>query len=129
MPSFRGVHATLPASDFDRAKAWYASHLGLSPDEEGVQGAYYTVGTSRLLLYPSTFAGTNGATAASFEVESIDAAVAELRGNGVTFEEYDIPGIPMSGGIATVENDGRTMKSAWFRDSEGNILALLQDGR
>jgi catechol 2,3-dioxygenase-like lactoylglutathione lyase family enzyme len=127
MPNFKGVHATLPASDFERAKAWYASHLGLSPDEEGVQGAYYTVGASRLLLYPSTYAGTNGATAASFEVANMEAAVAELRASGVVFEEYDIPGIPMSGGIATVENDGRTMKSAWFKDSEGNILALVAD--
>jgi len=128
MPTFKGVHATLPASDFERAKAWYASHLGLTPDEDSAMGAYYTVGASRLMLYPSTFAGTNGATAASFEVEDIEGVVGELRANGVTFEEYDMPGIPMTGGIATVETDGRTLKSAWFRDSEGNIVAVVAQG-
>lgn len=124
MPNFKDAHATLPASDLDRAKNWYADKLGLKPSEEGDVGAYYDVGSSRFLLYPSQFAGTNQATAASFEVDDIEAAVAELRQNGVTFEEYDIPGVKTENGIATFEAMGRTVQSAWFKDSEGNILAI-----
>ena len=106
MPSFKGVHPTLPASDFERAKAWYASHLGLTPDEDSPSGAYYTVGATQLMIYPSSFAGTNGATAASFEVSDIESAVAELRANGVGFEEYDLPNMPMENGIVTIDVNG-----------------------
>jgi hypothetical protein len=63
-------------------------------------------------------------TVASFKVENIEAHVKELRAKGVKFEEYDIPamGIKTVGGIAAM---GKT-KSAWFKDTEGNILALDQ---
>ncbi len=57
-------------------------------------------------------------------MEDIEATVDELKGRGVTFEEYDLPGVKTEGGIATFEMEGRTIKSAWFKDSEGNILAL-----
>lgn len=120
------LRATLPATDFERAKSWYADKLDLKPAEETEAGAYYDVGSTRFLLYQSQFAGTNQATAAAFDVEDIEAAVAELRERGVTFEEYDLPGVKTEGGIATFEAEGRVIKSAWFKDSEGNILAVTQ---
>ena len=78
--------------------------------------------TSGFLVYPSEFAGTNQATAMGFAVTDFDAAAAELRANGVVFEEYD-----MGEDFRTVDGvvtspDGR--KAAWFKDSEGNILAI-----
>lgn len=114
------LRATLPASDFDRAKAWYRDKLGLEPSEEREDGAIYTTGDSEFLLYPSTFAGTNQATAAGWTVEDFDAAMAHLRDSGVVFEEYDFPGFKTVDGVADL--DGQ--KGAWFKDSEGNILAI-----
>lgn len=118
------LHATLPAADMGRAKAWYADKLGLEPVEEddaGGGGAWYETGGMRFLLYQSAFAGTNQATAACFSVEDFDGAVESMRGRGVAFEEYDMGEIKTVDGVLTLP-DGQ--KAAWFKDSEGNILAI-----
>lgn len=117
------LHATLPASDFARAKAWYAEKLDLLPFAEDDQpgGAWYESGGVRFLLYQSTFAGTNRATAASFAVDDFEAAVAFLRDRGVTFEEYDFGDFKTENGVLTLP-DGN--QGAWFQDSEGNVLAI-----
>lgn len=124
MVAFKAAHATVPAADMERAMAWYADKLGLKPTEAEEVGAYYDVGPSRILLYPSQSAGTNQATAMSFEVDDIESAVAELKTNGVVFEDYDIPGVETKDNVATFEAQGRLISAAWFKDSEGNILAV-----
>ena len=124
MVDYKTANATVAASDMERAMSWYADKLGLKPAEGGEDGAYYKAGSSRFLLYPSQFAGTNQATAMSFEVDDIETAVAELKANGVTFEDYDLPGVETEDQIASFEFEGRVIKSAWFKDSEGNILAI-----
>lgn len=114
--------ATLPASDLERARRWYAEKLGMEPSQEGEEGLGYEAGKGTgFLLYPSSFAGTNQATAMGWRVIDFDAEMAELRRRGVQFEEYDLPGMKTEDGVATLP-DGT--KGAWFRDSEGNILAL-----
>jgi predicted enzyme related to lactoylglutathione lyase len=120
----KSIEAALPASDFERAKTWYAERLGLTPVEEDPGGASYRVGATRFLLYPSQFAGTNKATSAGFAVDDVEETVAELRQRGVTFEEYDFPGLKTVNGIATLETGRGTTKAAWFKDSEGNILSV-----
>jgi catechol 2,3-dioxygenase-like lactoylglutathione lyase family enzyme len=120
----KSVEATLPASDFERAKAWYAQRLGLRPVREDQGGAWYHVGATRFFLYPSRFAGTNQATSAGFTVDDVDETVAELRRQGVTFEEYDLPGLKTENGVATLQTGQGTTKAAWFKDSEGNILSV-----
>ncbi len=117
------LHATIPASDYERAKTWYQEKLGLRPVEEDPQGqgAWYETGGMRFLLYPSAFAGTNQATAASFSVEDFDAAFDFLTSRGVTFEEYDFEEAKTEAGVMTLP-DGS--KASWFKDSEGNILAV-----
>ena len=118
------LRPALPASDIVRAKKWYADKLGLEPkSEDQFGGVRYETGGSEFLVYPSEFAGTNQATAAGFTVEDFDEVIADLRSRGVQFEEVDFGemGKTVDGVVATP--DGR-MKSAWFRDSEGNILAL-----
>ena len=84
----------------------------------------YRAGDARVFVYPSEFVGTNQATAATFQGGDIDAAVAELRGKGVTFEEYDLPEVKTENGIAQLGSD----RGAWFKDPDGNILALIQQG-
>ena len=114
------VHATLPASDLDRARAWYRDKLGLTPAREDEVGLWYEFAGSRLLLYQSSYAGTSQSTAAEWLVEDIEAVAQELRGRGVVFEEYDLPGLKTDNGL-TMIGDHRT---GWFKDSEGNILSL-----
>jgi catechol 2,3-dioxygenase-like lactoylglutathione lyase family enzyme len=115
--------AVLPAADIDRAKAWYRTHLGLDPAQVmGDGSAIYETGGVQFMLYASEFAGTNQATAAGFMVDDFDAAIAELRGNGVTFEDYDY-GDDMRT-VDGVMTDPEGFKAAWFKDSEGNILSV-----
>ena len=116
------VHATVPVSDYEAAKVWYRHHLGIEPYREAWDGAWYRIGGSHLLLYPTTFAGTNRATTAEFDVDDVPAAVSALRERGVVFEDYDFPELKTVDGILDVEGQ----RSAWFKDLDGNILALTE---
>ncbi len=118
MPMIKEAAATLPVSDVEAARSFYTETLGLEFLEENPGGMYLQAGSSRIFVYPSEFAGTNQATAVGFDVDDIAAAVAELRGKGVTFEEYDVPGLKTENGIAELEGE----KAAWFKDPSGNIL-------
>jgi catechol 2,3-dioxygenase-like lactoylglutathione lyase family enzyme len=123
MANFTEAEATLPAADIARARAFYEQTLGLEVEEENPGGVMFKVGTSHLLVYPSEFAGSNKATAANLEVEDIRAAVADLRGKGITFEQYDFPGLKTDeDGIADLGGE----LGAWFVDPEGNIIAVGQ---
>ncbi|MBI4259079.1 MAG: VOC family protein [Actinobacteria bacterium] len=116
------VAATLAVSDIDRARRFYEDVLGFSVYREDPNGIVYEVpgAGANLFIYPSQFAGTNQATAATFEVQDIEATVATLREKGVAFEEYDFPGLKTEEGIATLGPE----KAAWFKDPDGNILAV-----
>jgi catechol 2,3-dioxygenase-like lactoylglutathione lyase family enzyme len=122
MPSFTRAAATLPITDLARARAFYENTLGLVAQEENEGGILYGVGSSQMFVYPSQFAGTNQATAATLEVSDLETTVGELRNAGVTFEEYDFPELKTENGIAELEGD----RGAWFKDPDGNILALIQ---
>ena len=118
------LHASIPASDYERAKTWYQEKIGLRPVEEDPQGrgAWYETGGVRFLLYRSAFAGTNQATAATFIVEDFDATFDFLKSRGVTFEKYDpFEDIKSEDGVMTLP-DGS--KASFFKDSEGNILEI-----
>jgi len=120
------IYAYLPATDVARARAFYEGKLGFRPSEEIAGGVAYTFANGTgCFLYPSPNAGTNRASQAFWRVENIEREVADLRSRGVTFEEYDMPGMKTVNGIATA---GGAM-SAWFKDTEGNILAIVQDVR
>ena len=113
----------LAVDDLDRAVAFYRDSPGLDVQATGDPGFTYLSGGSGtgIILYESTF--KRGETpVASFLVEDIQRAVDERRGRGVVFEEYDFPGLKTENGIATSGN----MKSAWFKDSEGNNIAVSE---
>jgi catechol 2,3-dioxygenase-like lactoylglutathione lyase family enzyme len=113
----------LPASDVARARRFYEDQVGLVPRAETQGGVVYECGGgSWVFLYPSGGAGTSQASQAFWQVTDVEAEVAELRARGVVFEEYDYPGLKTVNGIA---HAGDT-KAAWFKDTEGNILALIQ---
>lgn len=123
----------LPAQDLDRARAFYSEKLGLEPVEEREGGLLYRCGGSEFALFESAGAASGDHTQMGFEVEDIEAVVAELRGRGVAFEEYDFPGLTTVDGIAEIEGNypskGKGERGAWFRDSEGNMLGLGQPVR
>jgi len=73
-------------------------------------------------LYPTQNAGTSKASQAYWQVQDIEREVAELKKRGVKFEEYDLPAMKTVNGIFT----GGGARAAWFKDSEGNILAVIQ---
>jgi catechol 2,3-dioxygenase-like lactoylglutathione lyase family enzyme len=120
----RRTAAMVPASDIERAKTWYAETLGLKPDFEDPSGVQYmTGGSTEFWVYPSQFAGTNQATCMGFLAKDLQSEMDDLKSKGVTFEEYDIPGVKTVDGIADFGNGER---GCWFKDSEGNILALFE---
>ena len=114
---------TIPATDLDRARTWYADKLGLNPDQE-IPGAlrYQGGSSSAFLLFSAGVAGTSVHQVAAWVVEDLETEVAELRSRGVAFEEYDSPELRTVDGIATTP----VGKAAWFKDSEGNVLTMTQ---
>jgi len=117
------MYAYIPARDVTRARGFYEGKLGLKPAQELNGGIVYEFGDrTACFLYPTENAGTSRASQAFWEVSDVEREVAELKSRGVTFEEYDVPGMKTVNGIA----DGGGAKAAWFKDTEGNILALIQ---
>ena len=113
----------IPATDIARARRFYEEKVGLVAKQEIAGGVVYECAKgSWIFLYQSVGAGTSKASQAFWQVEDLDAEVAVLRGKGVVFEEYDLPGMKTVNGIAT----GGDSKAAWFKDSEGNIMAIIQ---
>jgi catechol 2,3-dioxygenase-like lactoylglutathione lyase family enzyme len=118
----KAVAAALPAQDFERAKRFWAERVGFSPVGATDEEARYRVGQNEFLVFPSSGKASGDHTQIAFEVDDIEAAVAALRGNGVVFEEYDTPDFKTVGGIVEMEGE----KAAWFKDSEGNVVAVGQ---
>jgi catechol 2,3-dioxygenase-like lactoylglutathione lyase family enzyme len=127
------VATRLPAQDLERARAFYAEKLGLEPVEERQGGLRYVCAGGEFALFESTGAATGDHTQMGWEVDDIEATVAELRSRGVVFEDYDLPGLETVGGIAEIEGNypskGSGERGAWFRDSEGNMLGIGQPVR
>ena len=113
----------IAVKDLDRARKFYEDTLGLKTEEEmGGEVLTVTSGSTPITVYRSEFAGTNKATALTFEVDDIDAEVKELKDKGIFFEHYDMKGLTPKGDIY----EGEGMKTAWFKDPDGNILSLFE---
>lgn len=118
------LYAVIPAQDLGRLKLFYSEKLGLDPVDEQMGMPFYEVGGSKLFMYESAYAGTNQATAVSFDVADLDAVVADLKSKGVVFEHYDMPDTTLVGDTHVM--NGSSVKSAWFKDTEGNIVNVNQ---
>ena len=103
-----------------------AAHSACEVEDEEPGGTLYACGGgSAILVYPSTYAGTNQATSVSWEVPDIHAEVAALKEKGVVFEQYDLPEMTRDGDVHVAG----TLSAAWFKDPDGNILSLvMRDG-
>ena len=116
-------YAVLPASDLSRARTFWHDTFGLDPVDDGFDEAdaeMYEIGGTRVLVYETQFAGTAQNTALGIDSDDFDRDMADLKAKGVTFNDYDLPGIKTVDGV--IELGG--MRTAWFNDSEGNIIAL-----
>ena len=114
----------IAVKDLDRARKFYEETLGLEAKQE-MGGEVLTVQSGRtpITVYRSEFAGTNKATALTFDVEDIESEVRELKEKGIFFEHYDLDGLTPKGDI--YEGEGG-FKTAWFKDPDGNILSLIE---
>jgi predicted enzyme related to lactoylglutathione lyase len=118
------MYAYIPAKDMARARRFYEEKLGWRPKQEISGGvAYEFAGGTACFLYPTPNAGTSKASQAFWSVDDVEREVAELRKRGVTFEDYDMPGEKSPSGVITAGG----AKAAWFKDSEGNIMAVIQN--
>lgn len=118
----KNTMATIAVSDIERASQFYEGVLGLQRSgAEGKQLLSYATGNTTLLVYHSPFARSNQATSATWEVGSdLDNIVATLKQRGLKFEHYDLPDTVRHGDIHVSGN----IKTAWFKDPDGNILNL-----
>jgi catechol 2,3-dioxygenase-like lactoylglutathione lyase family enzyme len=115
-------HTILHAADLNRFRGYYHDKLGLDPSEEHDGMLVYGSGTSAFEVYETENAGTAKNTQMEWRTDDLDAEMRRMRDAGIVFEEFEIPGMKTENGVVT----GDGMKTAWFRDSEGNILAITQ---
>ena len=117
------LYAYFPAQDIARARRFYEDKLGFRPQQEIAGGIVYAFahGTAAF-LYLTPNAGTSKASQAFWQVDDVEGEVAALKARGVIFENYDMPGEKSPSGVITAGG----AKAAWFKDSEGNILAIIE---
>jgi catechol 2,3-dioxygenase-like lactoylglutathione lyase family enzyme len=118
---------TLAVKDLDAARKFYEGKLGLAPAEAQIEGSVlYKAGSTSLFVYPSSYAGTNQATAVTWPLDrsGLESLVKALKGKGVAFEHYEMEGVTHEGDIHV----GQGMRIAWFKDPDGNIHALAASG-
>jgi catechol 2,3-dioxygenase-like lactoylglutathione lyase family enzyme len=125
------IATRIPCQNLARAREFYADKLGLEPSEERPGGLLYRCASGEFALFQSAGASPGTFTQMGWEVDDIDATVAELSKRGVEFEEVDVPGLKTVDGIAEVAGNypskgGKGERAAWFRDSEGNMLGIGQ---
>ena len=117
------MHSYIPAKDVARARKFYEEKLGFKPKLETAGGVVYEFGKgTACFLYPTPNAGTSQASQAFWQVEDVEREVAELKARGVTFEKYDMAEMDAND-ISTAGG----AKAAWFKDTEGNIMAIIQN--
>ena len=123
MLSSARCQTALPAADHDRARRFYEETLGFIPADIQPAGARYdAAGGTSFLIFPSSGRASGSHTQIGFQVDDIAIEVAELRSRGVVFETYDMPGFDSETMIATFP----TARSAWFKDTEGNLIGLVE---
>jgi catechol 2,3-dioxygenase-like lactoylglutathione lyase family enzyme len=116
------MYSYMPAKDVARARAFYEEKLGFKPKEVTPGGVTYEFANgTACFLYPTPNAGTSQASQAFWQVEDVEKEVTELMAQGVKFEKYDMPDVDENG-ISTAGG----AKAAWFKDTEGNTMALIQ---
>jgi catechol 2,3-dioxygenase-like lactoylglutathione lyase family enzyme len=120
----------LPAQDLERARAFYRDKLGLEPIEERTGGLRYVCGSTEFHLFSSAGTPSGSSTQMAFEVENLEATLADLRASGVRFERFEMSGFEVRDDtIAAPDNypsKGTGELGTFFYDSEGNLIGIAQ---
>jgi catechol 2,3-dioxygenase-like lactoylglutathione lyase family enzyme len=115
----------LPVTDLAASRAFWEGRLGFVPLEVYPTAALYSAGSGSVFAVSKASArATGGATQMAFTVPDIEAEVAELGRLGITFEQYDLPGLRTVGGIALMGGN----RVAWFKDPDGNVIGVIEFG-
>ena len=119
------ISAVLCATDIARSQDFYEHRVGLSLSQETIENhLVFDCGDgTTLLIYGRANPNQADHTQVRFWSTDVAADVKELSERGVAFEEYDFPTFKTVGSIATSPGIG---KSAWFKDPDGNTIALFQ---
>src|SRR5687768_8109608 len=117
------IHPSLATSDLERARRWYADKLGWEPAADLPGSLIYRLGDSGFSLYTTPSAGTARNTVMNWNVDDLTSLMRQLKGRGVTFEEYDFGEIKTVDGVMSDPTGGKT---AWFKDPDGNTIAILE---
>ena len=121
MLSDRDIVATVAVKNLEAARSFYETTLGLPLVDENQEALTFKTGRSMLLVYRSQYSGTNKATAATWLADDVEELVHALKGRGVKFEHYDMPNMTRQGDVHVAG----AMKSAWFKDPDGNIFSVV----
>ena len=112
-----------------RAKAFYVEKVGLQAIEsdflkarDGQVGLTVGDGDNQLFVFPARVRSSGEFTQAVIHVANVRAAVEEMRGRGVEFQEYETQETRTENGVAQMPGGG---EAAWFKDSEGNLVGLV----
>jgi catechol 2,3-dioxygenase-like lactoylglutathione lyase family enzyme len=116
------VAARIPTQDLDRARRFYSEKLGLEPSEEREGGLLYRFSNGEFALFASQGSSPGTFTQMGWEVDDIEATIADLEARGLEFEYEGITEV--SGNYPS--KGGKGERAVWFRDSEGNMLGIGQ---
>ena len=127
MLSKAAVTTILPVINMDRARDFYEKKLGLDPRGFAADGnfVFQCAGDATIALIPKPQGTKAEHTALSFEVGDVVSEIAEMEKRGVVFEDYDLPGLKTVNHVCVMGSD----RTAWFKDTEGNILCIHQRKR
>ncbi|MPV36189.1 VOC family protein [Georgenia subflava] len=121
------AYSGFSVDDAASAREFYSKVLGLEVTDGAMDGilTLHLPGGADVLVYAKGDAHTPASfTILNFPVGDVEAAVAELRSRGVTFEHYE--GTEMETDEQGVFRRGGP-PIAWFTDPAGNVLSVLQE--
>jgi catechol 2,3-dioxygenase-like lactoylglutathione lyase family enzyme len=117
------ICADVPTANLERARRFYEETLGLKVARSDERGVFYQAGSGTMLnLFERPHTPSDQAVA-TFLVDTIETLMFALRSRGVTFVDYDEPGLKTEDGMF---DDGQGFKTSWFKDPDGNLLSLEQ---
>lgn len=121
----RKLSAVVCSTDLVRSQAFYEQTVGLKLSPETIPNHLLFEGAdgTTLLVYGRPGPNLADHTQVRFWSADVDHDVRELVARGVVFEDYDFPKLKTVDHVATTAGVGR---SAWFKDPDGNTLALFQ---
>jgi catechol 2,3-dioxygenase-like lactoylglutathione lyase family enzyme len=118
--------STLPVTDIRCSRHFYEEILGLrfemGPPSEMANGIVHAGRETSIMLYERPAFMACETTQLTLVVEDLEGVMDELWARGVRFEDYDLPYMKTSGGIATMGS----ARGAWVKDPDGNVISILQ---